>query len=54
MKVVYSWIQNGLPTREGPKPVDTVLIVQAFMSLLENGKLGQSDFDWMDIIKVQC
>ena len=45
MKVACSWLQKGLPTREGRKPVETVSTVQSFMSLLEGGKLGKAELE---------
>ncbi|MBN2251224.1 MAG: tyrosine-type recombinase/integrase, partial [Candidatus Altiarchaeota archaeon] len=45
MKVACNWLQNGLPSREGRRPVEHVSTVQAFMSLLEGGKLGASELD---------
>ena len=39
-KIACNWLQKGLPSREGRKPVETVATVQSFMSLLEGGKLG--------------
>ncbi|MBN1616646.1 MAG: hypothetical protein JW875_04980, partial [Spirochaetales bacterium] len=45
MKVACTWLQKGLPTREGRKPVEQVATVQSFMSLLEGGKLGASELE---------
>lgn len=45
MKVACAWLQTGLPTREGYKPVEYVATVQSFMSLLEGGKLGAVELD---------
>jgi integrase len=45
MKVACNWLQTGLPTREGRKPVEQVATVQSFMSLLEGGKLGAAELD---------
>lgn len=45
MKVACAWLQTGLPTREGCKPVEYVATVQSFISLLEGGKLGAAELD---------
>lgn len=45
MKVACAWLQKGLPTREGRKPVEQVATVQSFMSLLEGGKLGTAEVE---------
>lgn len=44
-KVACNWLQKGLPTREGRKPVEMVAAVQSFMSLLDGGKLGKAELD---------
>lgn len=45
MKVACNWLQTGLPTREGRKPVEQVATVQSFMSLLESGMLRPSELE---------
>ncbi len=45
MKVACNWLQKGLPTREGRKPVEQVATVQSFMSLLAEGKLGPAELE---------
>ena len=45
MRVACEWLQNGVPSREGRRPVDQVSTVQAFVSLLEGGKLGASELE---------
>lgn len=45
MTVACNWLQKGLPTREGRKSLETVETVQAFLSLLADGKLGSQELD---------
>lgn len=39
------WLQSGLPTREGRKPVEKLATVQSFISLLEGGKRGAVEIE---------
>lgn len=43
LKVVCNWLQKGLPSPEGRKPIQTVATVQAFLDLVQHGKLGSSE-----------
>jgi len=43
LKIACNWLQNGIPSREGKRPVETVAAVQAFVSLVEGGELGKAE-----------
>ena len=45
LRVACSWFKNGIPSREGKRPVETVAAVHTFISLVEGGDLGKTEFD---------